>query len=331
MVSELSRYLRSWGVLVRLVRLARLAIAVIAGLSPTAVMAASPAPLRSAILPIESASLRTEIVASFSYARQSTSAPSLQIPKDVKTLGVTPSDHAPALVLGGRLVLWQRIELGVSMPLIATRSQVGVGGPGGQNGIGVGNVSGQVKVAIATFAKHTMRLAGYVAGSAPTFAFFADQNEDLLDYGTLRTAVAFDMLFAGRLATTLDVGALFQFADQPELRTVPDPNAPKRGGTNVAAALVVGASVGFRLTPWLALVGGLQLVAGELTMDELLLFAPAQAPRAIGVVGNLGLRVRPLAGFFVEAGARLGNQLPLLGGETIALHAALGYRFALAH
>jgi hypothetical protein len=325
----------------------------VAHASPAGAEAPPPmAPLRSAVLPVEGATLRSEVFVALSYAYQDRgpagrsslfgSGLKLEIPKGVQLANTQVSlvEHAPTLLVGGRVALWQRVELGLELPVLTTRGIVEHGGPSLLGGGGLGNLRLRAKVRLAGGAKVSWALAGYLAASLPTFSYYGD-NDDPIDSWSLRPGVAFDLTLGQRLSFSADLSLLLQILDQPERRVLvkPDPNVPPRtiGGGQARAAAVLGFSIGLRLWRWAELAFGAQLIAGGLRMTDALTFA-MYTSTSTGMIGIIpsddvvlhifgGLRVRPVGGLFVEAGARFSSEQALHGGGDVALHAAAGYRF----
>lgn len=305
------------------------------------------APLRSAVSPVEGATLRSEAFVAFSYAYEDRGARTLfgsglqlEIPKGVQLASrVSLVEHAPTLVVGGRVALWRRLELGLELPLLTTRGVVEHGGPGLLGASGLGNLRLRAKVRLAGGAGVSWALAGYLAASLPTFSYYGD-DVDPIDCWSLRPGVAIDLTLGARLSLSADLGLLVQILDQPEVRAAqltPDPNAPVStiGGERARATAILGFSLGLRLWRWSELILGAQLIAGGLRMTDALTYAMYTSSGLIGVVPSDdvalhifgGLRLHPFNRLFIEAGARFSSEQALHGGEDVALHVAAGYRF----
>lgn len=286
------------------------------------------APPRHPIVPIEGGALRNEVSLAFVFA-------------DAGDVSIVEETSAFAIVASGRITFWSWLELGVAVPVVASRALPQVGGFSISEEEGFGNIDLQLKVGLLRGPHH--HLAVYLRGTLPTFVLFDDRAQSV-DQSGMQTGVADELIHSelrpglayglrrGRLSLQLDLGLRVEIDDrhEPDGGAVVGPGGtsvvpPSSTPAQVSSSLLVGANLGWRVAPWLSLLGGTQLQLPfddpRFQGDDLL----EQAP--VHWLLFAGLRARLLGRAFVEVIARAAPLTYLSAHERFSFHAALGYTF----
>jgi hypothetical protein len=283
------------------------------------------APPRHPILPIEGGALRNEVSLAFVFA-------------DAGDVYLLEATGAFALVASGRVSFWGWLELGLAVPLVASRGLPHVGGFMRSSEEGFGNIDVQLKLSLLRGPRH--HLAVYLRGTLPTFVLFDDRSQsinqggiqtgviDEISHSELRPGLAYGRR-SGRLSVQLDLSLRFEIDDRrdKEVTTFPGGTVipPTQAPADVSTSLIAGAAVALRLASWLSLLGGTQL---HIPFDDAQRFQADDLEQApVHWLLFAGGRALLFGGAFLEVVARAAPLTFINARERFSFHAAIGFSF----